>query len=224
MNRGGRGAAYSAGYHHGRHDRRYDYWKDARRDWMRYRTINNAMVLGTYALTRPRYSTTVVVSGTPYYYYGGTYYVSSGSKYVVVAPPPGAVVYAVPAPTTVVYEGSNSYYYYNGTYYQPTDKEADRPEGAAPPPPPPGEGEDPTYSVQGEEGEDGPEMIESDHNYEVIQAPIGATVPYLPEEAKEVDVAGKKYHVFDDTYYQTFVSDGDTIYMVVADPTGGDDQ
>ena len=80
------------------------------------------MLLGTYLLTRPKYSTPVVVAGTSYYYSGGVYYVSSGTQYVVTAPPPGAVVYAVPAPTTVVYSGSTSYYYYNGTYYQPTDQ------------------------------------------------------------------------------------------------------
>jgi hypothetical protein len=168
--------------------------------------------LGTYAATRPRYSTTVVVAGTPYYYHGGVYYVSSGTQYVVVAPPPGAVVYAVPAPTTVVYQSTNSYYYYNGTFYQPTDEPADRPEGAAPPPEDEG-----AYSIQGTD--EGPEMIESDHNYKVVAPPIGATVPYLPEEADEVEVNGRTYYVFDGTYYQPFVSDGETIYMVVEDPS-----
>ena len=169
------------------------------------------MRLGTYALTRPRYSTTVVVSGTSYYYYGGVYYVSSGTQYIVTAPPPGAVVYAVPAPTTVVYSGSTSYYYYNGTYYQPTDEPAERPEGAAPPPEDEG-----AYSVQGEG--DGPKMVESDHNYEVVAPPMGATVPYLPDETKKVDVEGKTYYAYEDTYYRQFVNDGDTIYMVVEDP------
>jgi hypothetical protein len=47
---------------------------------------------------------------------------------------------------------------------------------------------------------------------------MGATVPYLPEEASEVTVAGKKYFVYDDTYYRPYASDGDTVYMVVEDP------
>ncbi len=170
------------------------------------------MLLGTYLLTRPKYSTPVVVAGTSYHYSGGVYYVSSGTQYVVTAPPPGAVVYAVPAPTTVVYAGSTSYYYYNGTYYQPTDQPAERPEGAAPPPPDEGE-----FSIQGEG--DGPEMIESDQNYEVVATPIGATVPYLPEEANKVEVKGKTYFVYEGTYYQRFVSDGDTIYMAVENPS-----
>ncbi len=123
----------------------------------------------------------------------------------------------MPAPTTIIYSGQTAYYYYNGTYYVPTEVKAERPEGAEPPPPPPGEGEDPSYSVQ---GEDGPEMIESDHNYEVVQAPIGATVTYLPEEASKVEIEGRTYHVNEETYYQTFVSGGETIYMVVADPNG----
>ncbi len=169
------------------------------------------MRLGAYALTRPTYSTTVIVAGSPYYYYGGVYYVSSGTQYVVTAPPPGAVVYAVPAPTTVVYAGTTSYYYYNGTYYTPSDKPAERPKDA--PPPPEAEGE---YSVQGKD--DGPEMIESEHNYEVVGPPVGASVPYLPEEADEVEINGKKYSVYDGTYYQAFVNDGDTIYMIVEDP------
>ena len=198
-------------YKDGRADYRYENRKDARRDYYRFRTINNAMLLGTYLLTRPKYSTPVVVAGTSYYYSGGVYYVSSGTQYVVSAPPPGAVVYAVPAPTTVVYAGSNSYYYYNGTYYQPTDEPAERPEGAAPPPEYEGE-----FSLQGEG--DGPEMIESDHNYEVVTPPIGVTVPYLPDEADEVEVSNKSYFVYDGAYYQQFINDGDTIYMVVEDP------
>jgi len=43
-------------------------------------------------------------------------------------------------------------------------------------------------------------------------------VPYLPDEAEEQTVAGKTYFVQADTYYKPFVSDGETIYMVVQDP------
>ena len=46
-----------------------------------------------YYATRPRYSTTVVVTGTTYYYSGGVYYATSGSGYVVVRAPRGAVVH-----------------------------------------------------------------------------------------------------------------------------------
>jgi hypothetical protein len=170
--------------------------------------------LGVYADNRPKQSTTVVVTGTTYYYSGGVYYVSSGSGYVVVAPPPGAVVYSVPTYSTVVYVGTTEYIYVNGAYYVPTTKPAEQP----PPPDPnaktaasPEEAEDPSEIPMKEGGEE--------QNYEVVAPPPGATVPYLPEEADEETVNGKKYFVYDGTYYRPFASDGETIYMVVEDPS-----
>ena len=59
-----------------------------------------------------------------------------------------------------------------------------------------------------------------DHNYEVVKPPVGASVPYLPEEADEKTIEGKKYFVYDGTYYRPFASDGEMIYMVVDDPVG----
>ena len=56
-------------------------------------------------------------------------------------------------------------------------------------------------------------------NYKVVAPPAGATVPYLPEEAAETTVNGRKYSVYEGTYYRPFASDGETIYMVVEDPT-----
>ncbi len=47
---------------------------------------------------------------------------------------------------------------------------------------------------------------------------MGATVPYLPDEADEQTIGGKTYYTYADTYYKPFVSDGETIYMVVEDP------
>jgi hypothetical protein len=168
-------------------------------------------------MTRPRYSTTVVVSGSSYYYWGGLYYVSSGSGYVVVAPPPTAVVYAIPVAATPVYAGSTTYYYYGGTYYVPTDKPADEPEGT----------EDKiTVDVKADasaaetkqETMDTPEMTQDDSNYEVVTPPVGAAVPYLPDEARKETVGGKQYFVHEGAYYRPFASDGETIYMVVEDP------
>ncbi len=137
---------------------------------------------------------------------------SSGTGYVVVAAPPGAVVHAVPAVTTVVYVGSTPYYYYGGTYYVAT---------AQPAPPPPAPVQDSSAQATSAEGaeEKEPPMTEADHNFKVVAPPVGATVPYLPEEADEEKVNGKKYFVYQDTYYRPFASDGETIYMVVEDPT-----
>jgi hypothetical protein len=170
--------------------------------------------LGVYYSSQPKQSTTVVVTGTTYYYYNGVYYVPSGTGYVVTSPPPGAVVYAVPAYTTVVYGGTTPYYYVDGAYYVATDTPAQQPaettmnaamraDSAA------AEAEAALAEVP---------MTDEDYNYEVIAPPVGATVPYLPEEANEQSVAGKTYFLYDGTYYKPFASDGETIYMVVEDP------
>jgi uncharacterized protein DUF6515 len=132
---------------------------------------------------------------------------ASGSQYVVVNPPSGAVVYAVPEPTTVVYAKKEPYYYIDGTYYVASDKEAPLPE------------ENTEYAGKAEDSKEAPEMIESeDHNYEVVSAPVGATVPYLPETAKKEQISGKTFYVNNGTYYRAFASDGDTVYMVVEKP------
>ncbi len=62
-------------------------------------------------------------------------------------------------------------------------------------------------------------MTDDGNNYEVVKPPIGATVPYLPEEAKEQTIKGRKYFHDKGTYYQPFSSEGETIYMVVEKPT-----
>ncbi len=61
-------------------------------------------------------------------------------------------------------------------------------------------------------------MTDDEHNYEVVGPPIGATVPYLPDEADEETVGGTAYMIYEGTYYRPFVSEGETIYMVVENP------
>jgi len=139
--------------------------------------------------------------------------VSSGAGYVVASPVPGAVVYAVPTATTVVYVGTTPYYYYGGTYYVATSLPAQRPPAQTPPAGTPQSSPDSSAAT-----ESLPEMRQDDQNYEVVKPPAGATVPYLPEEAKEETIRGKKYFVYDGTYYQPFSSEGDVIYMVVGNP------
>ena len=170
----------------------------------------------------------MVVTGTTYYYYGGVYYVSSGSGYVVTSPPPGAVVYAVPAHTTIVYVDSTPYYYVNGTYYVATDAPAELPPTQDGLPLPPDLSDQQPPSSESSPGDSGAEaeaalaevpMTDEEYNYEVVEPPVGATVPYLPEEATETRVENKTYFTYDGTYYKPFASDGETIYMVVDDPT-----
>jgi hypothetical protein len=61
-------------------------------------------------------------------------------------------------------------------------------------------------------------MLDDENNYEVVAPPIGATVPYLPQEADEETIDGKKYFIYEGTYYRPYSSEGDTVYMVVEDP------
>lgn len=212
-----------------RHDRRYSAWKDARRDYYRFRTINHALRLGVYVATLPRTYSTVVVSGSTYYYGGGVYYARSGSRYVVVSSPPGAVVYAVPTHTTVVYVDSTPYYYYGGTYYVVTTEPAPQPTVVVDASATSVKESYPSYAHTGQASgstdagaaqAELPPMTEDEDSYKVVAPPIGATVPYLPDEADSETVNGKKYYVYEDTYYRPFSSEGDTVYMVVDDPRG----
>ena len=50
-------------------------------------------------------------------------------------------------------------------------------------------------------------MIQDDQSYEVVKPPVGATVPYLPEEAAEATVGGKKYFVHNGTYFEQLLYD-----------------
>ena len=216
---GGGGAAHRS---HNRYDYRYNNRKDARRDYYRYRTVNNLIRLGAYCATRPKTSTTVVVTGTTYYYSGGVYYTSSGSGYVIVSAPPGAVVYSVPAAAVVVYVGETPYLYYGGAYYVYTT-------APAPQPPPPTtvnvNVNVTTTDAAADSTADGiappedPPMVESEENYEVVGPPVGAAVPYVPDEADEQTIDGKKYFIYEGTYYRPFASEDETVYMVVEDPT-----
>ena len=103
----------------------------------------------------------------------------------------------------IVYVGTTPYYYYGGTYYLATDKPADQP------PPPEGDQEEDDVEQ---------EMTDDEHNYEVVSPPTGATVPYLPDDADEQTIGGTTYKVYEGAYYRPFVSEGETIYMVVENP------
>ena len=171
--------------------------------------------LGAYYASVPKASTTVIVTGNTYYYVSGVYYVASGTGYVVVSAPPTAVVYAVPTSTMVVYSGTTPYYYYGGTYYVQTSAPAQQPKPAD-------TNINVNVNVQSSANEQTQAseipMANDEENYEVVAPPVGITVPYLPDEATEQTVNGKKYYAYDSTYYRPFVNEGETIYMVVEDP------
>ncbi len=136
---------------------------------------------------------------------------------MVVTPPRGAVVYAIPLSSTPVIVDNSTYYYYGGTYYQPTEESAEIPEQYQ---------SIATAKVsQDASGRDmqtqqmeSPEMTSDDSNYQVISPPLGATVPYLPEDARKEVIDGKTYYVHNNTWYKPYSSEGDTIYRVVNKP------
>ena len=215
----GRSPGYSQGRRH--NNRRGRNWGDARRDHRRRRAIRHLFRVGVRLLMPPPNYTVVVVSGRSYFYAGGLYYVHSGPHYVIVRPPRGAVVYSVPTTITVVYVGETPYYYDGGTYYIATDAVAYRPGETPANVPPPAE-VTVNINMEGEVSEQPPEAVEmveaGDHNFGVVEAPIGATVPYLPDEAEEQIVGESKYFLASGVWYKPFAGEGDVIYMVVADP------
>ena len=195
---------------------RYDAWQDARNHY-----YTRSVRVGAYYATRPIYSSTVIVSGRTYYYSGGYYYVRSGAGYVVAAPPRGAVVHAVPRTTTVVYVGPKPYYYYGGSFYVATTLPASRPsaeENAVDTGPKTSSSNADTNIVEPTPPDSQP-MTDDEQNYQLVDAPVGASVPYLPEDAVETTVNGKTYFVYDDVYYQAFSSEDETVYMVVDQPS-----
>ncbi|MHC5008141.1 MAG: DUF6515 family protein, partial [Planctomycetota bacterium] len=118
------------------------------------------------------------------------------------------------------YVGTTPYYYYGGTYYVATTEPAPKPEPAEVQASADGTVTTEVTTADGDKVAL-PAMPEEDdeQNYKVVAPPVGATVPYLPDEAKEETVNGTKYFAHEGTYYRPFASGSDTIYMVVEDPT-----
>jgi hypothetical protein len=56
-------------------------------------------------------------------------------------------------------------------------------------------------------------------DYVVVQPPIGATVPYVPDGNQKKEVNGIQYYVYADIYYQAKSDDGDIVYEVVEHPS-----
>ena len=54
----------------------------------------------------------------------------------------------------------------------------------------------------------------------VVEPPVGAIVPTLPDGAEQKTVGGADYFVYAGTYYQPFYSGSNVVYMVAEDPTG----
>jgi hypothetical protein len=57
-------------------------------------------------------------------------------------------------------------------------------------------------------------------DYEVIDAPLGASVPELPERARVVVINEQKYYELDGTYYQEDIRDNKEIWYTVVGKNG----
>jgi len=54
--------------------------------------------------------------------------------------------------------------------------------------------------------------------YKVVNPPVGAIIPSLPEGANEVVVSGTKYYVYGGAYHRPYYSGGSVIYQIVEIP------
>jgi hypothetical protein len=160
-------------------------------------------------LLPPTYSI-VYVRDVPYYYASGSYYVATpesativagsdegatdyepGINYEVVAPPLGAAVEELPEDAAAVEVAGKTYFFFDGTWYRPFYS-----------------GSEVVYVV----------VPEPEDAAEPGPTP-GTTADSLPEGAKKATVDGQDYYVLNGTWYLEFSSDGDTVYLVVPDPT-----
>lgn len=59
-----------------------------------------------------------------------------------------------------------------------------------------------------------------ENNYEVVDAPVGAQVPAIPQDAKVVVINDNKYYEVDGTYYSEIIKDNGQIWYEVAGKNG----
>lgn len=130
-----------------------------------------------------------------------------------------------PQPTTVVYAGKAPYTYADGVYH--VKKSATcyvtvpPPSGAVIESLPEGSvtihHEDETYYYYYV----GSFYMRARKGYQVVAAPVGATVTYAPKKAGKKTIADKTYYVYGGVYYLPRFVDGLTLYQVVARPGAG---
>ena len=61
---------------------------------------------------------------------------------------------------------------------------------------------------------------QEDNVYKVVQALIGATVPNIPKEAKEVIINNEKYYEYNGTYYKAMTKEDGSVWYLVAGLNG----
>ena len=139
----------------------------------------------------------------------------------------GASMATPPPRYETVYVGTSSYYYANGYYYTSGTSGYTMvapPVGVTVQQPPTqvvnvtvnnedyGYSNGAYYEIQKPEEEDG------DPTFKTVDAPIGAKVDYIPDGATSQTVDGVTYFIYSDTYYRTFYSGSEVVYIVTEKP------
>ena len=141
-----------------------------------------------------------------YYTYNGIYYRQNNDNYQVVAPPIGAEVPKLPAHAKSITINNEQYYVMDDVYY----KEIVHPDNTK------------GYQIAGKDG-----VLNTGQQQAANAAPqVGDVIDQLPQDSREVNIAGKKYFVSpDDIYYQEQVdAGGSTSYKIVGLPNGNQNQ
>ena len=145
----------------------------------------------------------------------------------------GAAIASIPEQHETVIVNNKTYYYSDGVYYQDAPsgsgyQVAEAPQGAAVQQLPEqtvnvnvSNGDTVQYANGAYYEEKPPEKEGADPSYEVIDPPVGATVPYVPEGAETKTIGGTEYFISGNTYYKAFYSGSDVVYMVSPPPQQG---
>ena len=146
----------------------------------------------------------------------------------------GAAIATPPPRYETVYVGTTTYYYANGYYYTPA------PSGgyvvAAPPTgvtvqQPPSQVVNVTVNDQNYGYSNGayveiqkPEEEGAEPTFKTVEAPVGATVDYIPDGAASKTIDGVMYFVYNDVWHRPFYSGSEVVYIVAEKPEAADTQ
>ena len=65
---------------------------------------------------------------------------------------------------------------------------------------------------------EGSYLVRSPRGFEVVPAPVGAIVSYVPRGAVETRIDGKKHYVHEGSYYRPYYQGTRVVYKVVTPP------
>ena len=181
---------------------------------------------GAVVTTLPEGAVQAVHGGETYHYWSGSWYIKGDKGYQVVMPPVGITATFLPKSAKKQTVDGTTYFVYAGIYYvakfvdgltlyqvvaKPGAKRAsaDVIESL------------PSDKINVKEGDktyyfvDGDWFADAKGGYTKAAAPVGASVPYLPDDAKQKD----GYFVAKGVYYKTYSKDGVELYRVAEKPS-----